>query len=94
MPTRTAVNSLFRTSKLKSDFINVLRRSTAWSRRNVPWGLRSVLGVVFLVLGVFGFLPVIGFWMIPVGVALIALDIPPWRRRLRRWLRERSKQKD
>jgi hypothetical protein len=87
-----AVNSLF--SKLKTAFIHVLRRATDWSQKRLPWGLRSVLGVIFLVLGVFGFLPVIGFWMIPVGVALIALDVPPWRRRLRRWLRERSKEKE
>jgi hypothetical protein len=52
-----------------------------------------MLGVVSLVLGVFGFLPIVGFWMIPVGIALIALDVPPWRRRLRGWLREQAEQK-
>jgi hypothetical protein len=36
--------------------------------------------------GVFGFLPILGFWMIPLGAALIALDIPPLRRRLLAWL--------
>jgi hypothetical protein len=37
--------------------------------------------------GVFGFLPIVGFWMIPAGLALIALDIPPLRRRLLAWAR-------
>jgi hypothetical protein len=36
--------------------------------------------------GVVGFLPVLGFWMLPLGVVLIALDIPPFRRRVLRWL--------
>ena len=26
--------------------------------------------------GVFGFLPILGFWMFPLGVAFVALDIP------------------
>ena len=81
-------------TKIKPDLIHVLRRATDWSQTHLPWGLRSVLGAILVVLGFFGFLPVIGFWMIPVGLGLIALDIPPWRRRLRRWLRERSEQKD
>jgi hypothetical protein len=79
--------------KIKPDFIHILRRATDWSRTHLPWGLRSVLGAILVVLGFFGFLPIIGFWMIPVGLALIALDIPPWRRRLIHWLRERSEQK-
>ncbi len=30
--------------------------------------------------GVFGFLPVVGFWMFPLGVAVAALDVMPiWR---------------
>jgi|TARA_Y100001935_G_C17213234_1_gene461218 hypothetical protein len=26
--------------------------------------------------GIFGFLPILGFWMFPLGVALVLLDIP------------------
>jgi len=52
----------------------------------VPPGLHSVLGVLLVVGGVFGFLPILGFWMIPLGAAMIALDIPPLRRRLIAWL--------
>jgi hypothetical protein len=38
-------------------------------------------GVLLMVCGVFGFLPVIGFWMFPLGVAVAALDIRPvWRK--------------
>jgi hypothetical protein len=36
--------------------------------------------------GFFGFLPILGFWMLPLGLALIALDLPPTRKRIERWL--------
>ncbi len=49
-------------------------------------GVRSVLGVLLVGAGFVGFLPVLGFWMAPLGAALIALDIPPLRRRLTRWI--------
>jgi hypothetical protein len=65
---------------------DTLRRSVKWAQENVPPGLHSALGALLIVGGVFGFLPVLGFWMIPLGAALIALDIPPLRRRLLAWL--------
>jgi hypothetical protein len=58
--------------------------------QKVPPVLRSLLGIVFIALGVVGFLPVLGFWMVPLGVLLIALDVPPWRKRVERWLEDRS----
>jgi hypothetical protein len=63
-----------------------LRRAVHWGQANVPPGVRSVLGILLIVAGCFGFLPILGFWMIPLGGAFIALDIPPWRRRLLAWL--------
>jgi hypothetical protein len=65
---------------------DTLRRGVKWSEENVPPGLRSILGILLIVGGVFGFLPILGFWMIPLGAALIALDIAPLRRRLMAWL--------
>jgi len=56
-------------------------RVRRWVRRHVPPGLRLVLGLVLIVAGVFGFLPVLGFWMIPLGAFIAALDIRPiWRK--------------
>lgn len=49
-------------------------------QRFLPPVLRGALGIVLLVGGVLGFLPVLGFWMIPLGLALLATDIPPMRR--------------
>ncbi|MGN6514417.1 MAG: PGPGW domain-containing protein, partial [Rhizomicrobium sp.] len=46
--------------------------------------LRVVLGIAFLVGGMFAILPVLGFWMIPVGVLILSIDFPPVRRLRRR----------
>ena len=65
---------------------DTLRRGVTWAQEHVPPGLRSLLGALLIAGGIFGFLPILGFWMIPLGAALIALDIPPLRRRLLAWL--------
>lgn len=65
-------------------------RYTLWSDRHLPRGLRAGIGVLLMVFGVLGFLPVLGFWMVPLGAALVALDIPPWRRRMLRWMERRT----
>ncbi|NNK15336.1 MAG: hypothetical protein HKP51_00365 [Sulfitobacter sp.] len=44
-------------------------------RNRVPFGLRSVLGVLLIGGGMLGFLPILGFWMIPLGIAVIAIDL-------------------
>ncbi len=47
--------------------------------------LRIALGVLFVFFGILGFLPVLGFWMIPVGLLILSLDFPlvrRWRRNL------------
>lgn len=62
-----------------------LKRALVATRRRVPPGLRLILGLLLIGLGVLGFLPVLGFWMIPLGIAVAALDIRPvWRRYLSR----------
>ena len=48
--------------------------------------LRIALGVLLILLGFLGFLPVLGFWMIPLGLALLALDLPFLRGPLARLL--------
>ncbi|WGW02299.1 hypothetical protein [Tropicibacter oceani] len=60
-----------------------LQHALAIVRRRVPPGLRLALGIVLIGLGFLGFLPILGFWLIPLGVAVAALDITPLYRRLR-----------
>lgn len=55
-------------------------------KRHLPPVVRVLLGLLLVGLGLLGFLPVLGFWMIPLGLALIATDIPPFGRWLRRRL--------
>lgn len=75
--------------------VAILHRAAKWGRDKVPPGARSALGVVLVIGGVFGFLPILGYWMIPAGGVLIALDVPPLRRRLMAWLeRERNKRSE
>lgn len=57
-----------------------------WGRDRVPPGIRTLLGILFMIGGVFGFLPILGFWMLPLGIAFIALDIPPLRHRIDNWM--------
>ncbi len=42
------------------------------------------LGVLLLIGGMFGFLPILGFWMVPLGLLLLSVDLPPVRRMRRR----------
>ncbi len=69
--------------------LTVVRRIVLWGDRNIPTGLRTVVGIPLVLGGLVGFLPILGFWMLPAGLALMALDIPPWRRRLLLWLDRR-----
>ena len=46
--------------------------------------LRMLLGVALVLGGLLGFLPILGFWMIPVGLGVLATDIPVVRRWYRR----------
>lgn len=65
-----------------------LRATLARIRARVPRGLRLVLGLLMIVGGVFGFLPVLGFWMVPLGVMVAALDV---RLFLRWWRQKRNR---
>lgn len=67
----------------------IRRRVQVWSKRHLPPGVRLILGLVLMVGGVLGFLPVVGFWMLPLGVAVAALDVVP----ILRWLGLRRKRR-
>ena len=45
---------------------------------------RTLVGLALLVGGIMGFLPVVGFWMIPLGLVVLSVDSPRIRRRRRR----------
>ena len=61
-------------------------RLLSWGQNHVPPGVRSVVGCLFIIGGIFGFLPILGFWMLPLGIAFVALDVPPARRHIDVWM--------
>lgn len=57
----------------------------------IPYpAVRICIGVAMLCGGVLGFLPVLGFWMVPLGIAVLAIDIP-WMRPVNRAMRRQIK---
>lgn len=56
-----------------------LGRAVTWLRQPVGKRVRIPAGLLFIVGGLLGFLPVLGFWMLPIGLALLADDIPALR---------------
>ena len=46
--------------------------------------IRLGLGILLIAGELVGFLPVVGFWMIPLGLLVLSVDIPAVRRRRRK----------
>jgi hypothetical protein len=51
-----------------------------WVRRPSSRLLRIPLGLLLILGGIFSFLPVLGIWMLPLGLILLAVDFPPLQR--------------
>ena len=69
------------------------RRLPAWMARFVRWMrrpsstlVRVPAAVLLIGGGMVGFLPILGFWMVPLGLVLIAQDVPFLRRPMARML--------
>ena len=52
---------------------------------DAPKWARLILGVLLIIGGIFGALPVLGFWMLPLGVLVLSYDLGWVRRRRRRF---------
>lgn len=72
--------------------INIFGRSLHLPRSR---RLRIAMGWLLIFLGCLGFLPVLGFWMIPLGLLVLSHDLAWARRRRRRmevwWERRRRR---
>jgi hypothetical protein len=71
-----------------------------FGKRRIPLprsrGLRIALGIALIAGGILGFLPILGFWMVPLGFLILSVDLPAVRRfrrrmevRYERWRRGR-----
>jgi len=60
--------------------------------------LRILLGASLVLGGLVGFLPIVGFWMLPLGLFVLSIDMPIVRRFTRRvrlkWARWRQSKSD
>jgi hypothetical protein len=55
---------------------------------------RVLIGVGLVILGIFGFLPILGFWMIPLGLLVLSYEfaaVRRARRRLQVWWEKRRR---
>ncbi len=64
----------------ESFFVRLRRRVMRY-----PKWLRIICGVALIFGGFLGFLPVLGFWMIPLGIVILSYDSPKIRRFRRRF---------
>jgi hypothetical protein len=75
-----------------------LRGPMSTLRRDSWFPVRFPVALLLIVGGLFAFLPVLGFWMLPLGLLLLAVDLPVLRgpisvaiirsrRATKRWLR-------
>jgi hypothetical protein len=48
-------------------------RAKKWLIIRLPFALLLIFG------GIFSFLPILGIWMLPLGLLLLAVDLPPLR---------------
>ena len=79
----------YRVASLRS--INIAGRQFNLPRTRTG---RMALGAGLVVAGLVGFLPILGFWMLPLGLIILSIDLALVRRHRRRvqvwWGRRRS----
>lgn len=62
--------------RLEREMPDRAARVVRWLREPSSRWVRIPFAVLLMLGGVFSFLPVLGLWMLPLGIALIALDVP------------------
>ena len=55
-----------------------------WIRQPAARWVRIPLALALIGGGFLGFVPLLGFWMLPLGLVVLALDLPLLRRPMRR----------
>jgi hypothetical protein len=65
-----------RLERMQQRWPNSLGKVVGWVRAPSSRSVRLPLGIALTAGGTVGFLPIVGFWMLPLGLALIAKDVP------------------
>jgi hypothetical protein len=63
-----------------------VQKATRWLRRPSSRWVRLPAGILLIVGGLLSFLPILGIWMLPLGLILLAEDMRPLRRLRNRML--------
>lgn len=63
-----------------------LGQSIRWLREPSSRWIRIPAGLLLIAGGIFSILPLLGLWMLPLGLLLLAQDVPFLRRPMRRAL--------
>jgi hypothetical protein len=79
VPARLAGSDDWRMERLIDKLPTRLRSTVRSVRQPSARYLRVPTGIALTFGGLFGFLPVVGFWMLPLGLAVLADDLPPLR---------------
>jgi hypothetical protein len=77
---------------------DAMPRSISIFGREIPmprsrW-LRIAIGVALVLFGFLGFLPILGFWMVPLGLVVLSYEfaaVRRWRRRMVVWWERRKR---
>ena len=83
---RQSLNRLVKGVSLKRNIALTSLNALTWAKEKVPYGIRTLLGILLMIGGVLGFLPILGFWMFPLGMAFIALDLPFTQKRIENFI--------
>ncbi len=78
--------------KLEREAPDFLTRIICWLRKPQARIVRLPLGILFIVAGFLWFLPIVGLEFLPIGLLLVAQDVPFLRRpvgRMTLWLLDR-----
>ena len=51
-------------------------QSIRWLRKPSSFVVRLVVAMLLILGGIFSFLPILGIWMLPLGLLFIAQDVP------------------
>jgi len=69
--------------------LNIFGREFSMPRSRAA---RVAIGCLLIVFGILGFLPILGFWMIPLGLLVLSYEfatVRRWRRRSAVWWERR-----
>ncbi len=62
--------------RLEKEVPKSLGRALRWLRHPASRLVRVPVGILFVLGGVFSILPGLGIWMMPIGLLLLAADVP------------------